>query len=81
MAHYYMHESKRLTCFVIFVFMILPLMETSLSQARRVYHVKDIGRSKTEVEIRVHQMKRLGTLASLLPKGSVPPSAPSPDIN
>lgn len=64
----------------MFVFLVLSLMETSSTEGRGVYRLKDIGKSRSQVEIGGH-MQRLGTLAELLPRGPVPPSAPSPDIN
>ncbi|KAG4960994.1 hypothetical protein AAZX31_13G280500 [Glycine max] len=77
---YYRHQSKKLIWFLMFVFLVFSLMETSLTEGREVYRLKDIGRSRSQVE-NGGQMKRLETLAELLPRGPVPPSAPSPDIN
>lgn len=80
MKRYYMHQSRRLLCLVMFVFVVASITETSLTEGREVYHLNDIGRSSRRVDIG-GDMKRLGTLAGFLPKGLVPPSAPSPDIN
>ncbi|BAT92282.1 hypothetical protein VIGAN_07096900 [Vigna angularis var. angularis] len=80
MTRYYMHEIKMLLCLVMFVFVVASIMETSLAEGRRDYPLNDIGRSRRRVDIG-GDMKTLGTLAGLLPKGLVPPSAPSPDIN
>lgn len=74
-----MHQMKMLLCLVLFVFVVASIMETSLAEGRD-YPFNDIGRSRRPVDIG-GDMKTLETLAGLLPKGLVPPSAPSPDIN
>ncbi|CAJ1956567.1 unnamed protein product [Sphenostylis stenocarpa] len=75
MTYYYMHDSKRLLCLLMFVFAVAAIMETSLTEGRGVYRLNDIGRSRRLVDIGGN-MKRLGALAAFLPKGLVPPSGP-----
>ncbi|RDX65730.1 hypothetical protein CR513_55587, partial [Mucuna pruriens] len=53
---------------------VVSVMQISLTEGKEVY------RLRSQVEIGGHT-KRLGNLAALLPRGPVPPSAPSPDIN
>lgn len=67
-CYYYWHESKKMKCFLMFMLMVLIcLMQTSMT----------LGRQLCDHE----KYERLGTLAAMLPKGSVPPSGPSPGIN
>lgn len=69
----YWHSGKRLICFLMFVLVVLSLMETSGIHGRKLPMEVIVGK-ETEVQ-------RLGALAAMLPRGSVPPSGPSSGIN
>ncbi|KAL2331711.1 hypothetical protein Fmac_019292 [Flemingia macrophylla] len=74
--------SKKLIRFLMFVFVVLCLMETSLTEGRGIHGLIDRGILARRNEDIGGSIINLGNLSALLPKGTpVPPSGPSPDKN
>jgi hypothetical protein len=66
MAYYYYYWHQLQKLICFLMFVsMIALVQTSLTQGRKLCGTKE----------------RLGTLALMLPKGFVPPSGPSPDID